>query len=261
MATTQHRYHVLDNFQAFLRFNDDVDAKTYTHADCPGICNPASQRNFPIIDTLLSIPFSLLHTMPRLASMFPISPYQQKLLQHGSEIIKLWWWDPTPGIIANSEKVAISKKRKLQSDAREPGPKPIARILTTFAQFVKSPTDTASTAQASKRTPQDMCAVKLPSSQKLFGTIPLVSLDRDELLFTSPDKGFAELARSMNTDNGLVASSQVTSASGETAGSEDLAQINDVEGFDIISWSETVVDCGPEPLPPLLALHSRGDPW
>ncbi len=220
----------------------------YTSADC-GIYNPTSRQNFPVIDTLLSIPFSLLYTLPRLASMLPISLYRQKLLTFGSEIIRLWWWDPTPKMIADPKKIAVSKKRKYQSDQREPGPKPIARIPTTFAQFIQPQMTTTSTVQSSKRIPQDVCAVKLPSGQTLFGTISLVSLDRDELLLTSADEGSAELTRSINANKGLVASSQVKCASGETAeGAEDLDETNDVDGFDVISWSEKVVNCGPEPL-------------
>lgn len=248
MPTTRHRYHVVREFRAFLRFKDDDDdiGVRYRSANCPGVYDSTSQQEFPVIDTLLSIPFSLLHTIPRLVSMFPISQYQQKLIQFGSEIIRLWWWNPTAKMIAESEKIAVCKKRKHQSDLRDPGPEPIARIPTTFSEFLGLQTTATSTTKSSKRISQN---VKLPT---LFGTIPLVSLDRDELLFTSADKGSAKLTRSFNGNKGLVATSQVTSASGETAeGAENLVETHKVDGFDIISWSENVVSCGPELLPPL----------
>ena len=39
----------------------------YVPADCPGIDSP-SRSPFPILKTLLFIPFSLLHNIPRLSS-------------------------------------------------------------------------------------------------------------------------------------------------------------------------------------------------
>jgi len=59
MATTQHRYHVVEEYWPFLRFKDnDKSGVKYFSADCSGIFGPGS-HHFPVIETLLSIPFFL----------------------------------------------------------------------------------------------------------------------------------------------------------------------------------------------------------
>ncbi|KAJ7276635.1 hypothetical protein C8J57DRAFT_1309898, partial [Mycena rebaudengoi] len=50
--------------------------------------------SWPVIPTLLSIPFALLHQVPRLASMAPLTAYQSNLLRVAQDIIRLWSWDP-----------------------------------------------------------------------------------------------------------------------------------------------------------------------
>lgn len=82
-----HRCHSL---QVLSR---DEEEKFYKISQCPGI---PSDDPFPIIRTLLSLPFSLLHTTPRLASMLPRTEYQHNVLTMGLAIIRLWFWDP-PG--------------------------------------------------------------------------------------------------------------------------------------------------------------------
>jgi hypothetical protein len=69
-----------------------------------GIDQPASQRNFPINNILLSIPFFLLHSLPRLAELSPTSTYQRQLVTMGMEIIELWW-DPIRDMILRSAEV------------------------------------------------------------------------------------------------------------------------------------------------------------
>jgi hypothetical protein len=61
---------------------------------CPGIGVPGVAAPFPVIHTLLSIPFALLHQVPRLASMSPLTVYQSNLLDMAQAIIRLWSWDP-----------------------------------------------------------------------------------------------------------------------------------------------------------------------
>jgi len=60
----------------------------YRPEDCPGV-EPYSAHQFPLINTLLSIPFSLLHTLPRLTSMAPSSKYHGDLVVMGREILSL----------------------------------------------------------------------------------------------------------------------------------------------------------------------------
>ncbi|KAJ7149000.1 hypothetical protein C8R43DRAFT_952242 [Mycena crocata] len=63
---------------------------------CPGI-NIAGVYNckpFPVIETLLSLPFALLHQVPRLSAIVPLSRYQSQVLELGLAIMKLWAFDP-----------------------------------------------------------------------------------------------------------------------------------------------------------------------
>jgi len=69
----------------------------YKPVDCPGV-EPYSSNQFPPINTLLSIPFSLLHNLPRLNSITSesSSKYHSDLVTMGQEIVSLWYWDPLP---------------------------------------------------------------------------------------------------------------------------------------------------------------------
>jgi len=92
----------------------------------PGIDNPTSQNQFPIINTLLSIPFSLLHTLPHLAGIVPISTHQQQLITMGAKITRLWWWDPSPDMIKNSWEICIQNVvAKQHDDTQKAKPDPI----------------------------------------------------------------------------------------------------------------------------------------
>jgi hypothetical protein len=196
-----HRYHAAGDLDAFLRKQDDVNHE-YANTDCPGIDNPASQEIFPIIHTLLSIPFSLLGNLPRLTGLLPISRYQQKLITMSSEIIRLWWWDPSPDMKENLREIHHTKIRQ-----PEPKPKPIHLISTTFSTAKPIVTYGTSTAHSSRCTPHhDARSVELPSGQILFDATPSVSLDRDGLLL-SP-------AADELTSKGPVTSWLVASASG-----------------------------------------------
>jgi hypothetical protein len=87
---TEHRWHS----RGSAVVNLDEERKYYAR-DCPGV-DPPSNNAFPIIRTLLSIPFSLLHTVPRLSAIVPPSRYQHELIAMGEEILFLWSWDPSP---------------------------------------------------------------------------------------------------------------------------------------------------------------------
>ena len=106
--------------------------------------DPTSSRPFPVIPTLLSIPFSLLHTTSRLAAVLPLSIYQTELLAMAIEIIRLWWWDPSPQML---EQCRITRSLNIaanrQNDGQSAKPPPIhdpLRTTTTFA--TKRPTIT-----------------------------------------------------------------------------------------------------------------------
>ena len=75
-----------------------MDDKFYYPSQCPGI---PSENPFPVLNTLLSLPFSLLHTVPRLAAMLPRTKYQNDVLRMGLTIIDLWFWDPPASLVAS----------------------------------------------------------------------------------------------------------------------------------------------------------------
>ena len=143
----RHRFHCDHTSAAFSR-NEGNDAnphwRIYHNTDCPGIDNPASLSNFPVIETLLSIPFSLLYNLPRLCGFLPGSDYQQQLILMSSEIKYLWFWDPSPSMIANS--IAIRTQNLAtgqQNDTRQVKPKSVddpSRNDTTFDHRPTSPT-------------------------------------------------------------------------------------------------------------------------
>jgi len=135
--TNSHRYHLSGiNPFAFVRKDGD-DFTIYKTSDCPGIDDPTSAQCFPVIPTLLSIPFSLLNTTPRLAALLPLSTYQTELLAMAFEIIRLWWWDPSPQMLEESRatrRLNIATDR--QNDGQSAKPLPIhdpSRTTTTFA--------------------------------------------------------------------------------------------------------------------------------
>jgi hypothetical protein len=119
---TQHRYHCATTYAPFSR-KEGRNFIFYYAKDCPGIYNPASQNHFPIIDTLLSIPFSLLHNLPRLSVISPFDIHQQQLIAMSSEILCLWWWDPSPEMIKQSLEIRNQNFAASQHN-NTPNPKP-----------------------------------------------------------------------------------------------------------------------------------------
>ena len=144
---TKHRFHYGGTTSALLREDQFNNFTTYRSTDCPGIDNLTSATPFPVIETLLSIPFSLLHTTPRLATLLPLSVYQKELLAMAVEIIHLWWWDPSPQMLEQSRKTRYSNLvTNNQNDNQNPKPLGIhdsSRTATTLA--TKRPTFTFGT--------------------------------------------------------------------------------------------------------------------
>ncbi|KAJ7709650.1 hypothetical protein B0H17DRAFT_232018 [Mycena rosella] len=87
-----HRLHSTGKFAA-IRYSDGSQIpQMYQAASMPG--DPDATDRFPIIKTLLSIPFSVLHNTSRLQSLFPKTLYQHALIEIANELIYLWSWDP-----------------------------------------------------------------------------------------------------------------------------------------------------------------------
>jgi len=118
MPFTEHRWH-----SRGAPFVNVVDGhrSVYDTSDCPGV-HPHSDNAFPSIRTLLSIPFSLLHTVPRLSAILPRSQYQHELISMAEEIIFLWSWDPSP---AEVELLTAGAAQDDSWTVRTPKPIPI----------------------------------------------------------------------------------------------------------------------------------------
>ncbi|KAJ7174394.1 hypothetical protein C8R46DRAFT_1214605 [Mycena filopes] len=78
-----------------LEFDDDAlyrqspDSMVYPPLACPGIGISTVKHTFPVMHTLLSLPFAVLHQMLRLTSMEPLTSYQSDVLRLAMEIARL----------------------------------------------------------------------------------------------------------------------------------------------------------------------------
>jgi hypothetical protein len=246
---TQHRYHCATTHAPFSR-KEGIDFDFYYAGDCPG--NPTSQTRFPIIDTLLSIPFSLLHNFPRLAAISPFDTHQQQLIAMGSEIMRLWWWDPSPARIKRSREIWNQNVAASQYNST-PNPKPhpihhLSRRSTTFS--MKQPTitfDVHTTNSLSHNLNQGKCAVEprlSPTPTYLdwlrYGEEGLTKEDLQHL-----DDSIAA---------GVTGSPMTSEAWTETEDSDNIINTTAIQdkstfcrlSLDIMSWSQKVVNSEPE---------------
>jgi hypothetical protein len=81
----------------------------------------------------------------------------------GTEIARLWWWDPSPNMIRNSEEIRLWNVAANQHDNTRMGP-----IVTS----------------SSHNHNQGMHTFELSSGQIVLGRTPPLSWDRGRLLFT-----------------------------------------------------------------------------
>lgn len=168
---TEHRWH--SRGSAFV---DMDEAKLYDARDCPGV-HPPSNNAFPAIRTLLSIPFSLLHALPRLSAIVPRSQYQHELIAMGEEIVFLWSWDPSPGEVAL---LPIRASRNNTRAVRSSQPIPIRdRNNVTFdtmrPHVTFGPATGVHRADHNVRSVPDGTAFELASGQVAISVIPLLS--------------------------------------------------------------------------------------
>ncbi len=242
----------------------------YDPQDCPGIY-PTSQNTFPIVDTLLSIPFSLLHNLPRLVGIVPLSVYQQQLVTMGLEIVNLWWWDPPLELIKKSEGIRLQKNAQNQyNGTRSAKPYPIHHESRNNTRFVTKQFIITYNRKQDERT------FELPSGQILLGTIPSsLSWDGDGPLLTPGHEGFVETKDVQRADKGIVTGAVSLPVTFEawdvqtiegTETSDDIDAMEDVEekpptglsSSDVLSWYEQVAESAPEPLPLIPGSFERG---
>ncbi|KAI0297762.1 hypothetical protein BC826DRAFT_154195 [Russula brevipes] len=223
MPFTEHRWH--SRGSPFVNIDN---ARVYYPRDCPGV-RPPSGNAFPTIRTLLSIPFSLLHTLPRLASIVPRSQYQHELILMGEKIIFLWSWDPSP---ADVEVLKLRAARNNFPTVRAPQPIPIQdRQHITFDVmrfYVASIPDPVTSAHSARSVP-DGATFELASGQVGISVTPHLSWGKGAGLHLSDD-GFSETI------------SVSSNASREWQDPEEKTCDQCWSPSDIIDWSNTVID-------------------
>jgi hypothetical protein len=195
--------------------------------------------------------------------------YQQQLITMGAEISRLWWWDPSPDMIEQSEEIRLQKNLPNWDDVtRNPQPYPIghqSRDDTTFATKQPIVTYGTPTTHSSSCNPnQDVRTFELPSGQIVLGTTPCFSWDGDGLLLTAGNEGLTETGDVQRADKSIVTGVTsllaVSKAWGAltvngTEDSDNIDAIEDVEetpptcstSSDIVSWYEKVAESAPEP--------------
>ena len=268
-VNAEHRWHAAPSLQICIRL-ENGGATSFYPQDCPGIDNPYSQNHFPIIDTLLSIPFSLIHNLPRLGGIVPLSLYQQQLITMGHEIIRLWWWDPSPDEIKEYEGIANQ-----HDGPRSIPPLPIHHPSRSGTKFSLNQIVTPHGTQTTRSFNRGLRTFEPPSGQISLGATPSFSRDGDELLLADEDEGLAEMGDVVHADKGIVTRAMslpvmyggwdIQSIEG-TETSNDINTIKDVDeqpptglsSPDVSSWNEQVVEFTPEPLPLIPGSFERG---
>ena len=100
---TLHRWHASEICQGTFTRTDVVFRKD----QCPGI-DPPHANSFPVILTLLSIPFSVLFNLPRLSGLTS-NHFRRDLANMALEIVSLWAWDPMP--VVETPKTSIKRSQ------------------------------------------------------------------------------------------------------------------------------------------------------
>jgi hypothetical protein len=111
---TPHRWHASELFRGTFTRTDVVFRKD----QCPGI-DPPHANPFPVILTLLSIPFSVLYNLPRLSGLVTSSPFRCDLANMALEIVSLWAWDPAPVPVKTSRSIKRSRRQNQSFIPRE----------------------------------------------------------------------------------------------------------------------------------------------
>jgi hypothetical protein len=129
---------------------------------------------------MLSIPFSLLHNLPRLSGLVNSSDYQSHLIAMSTEITTLWAWDPD----APSSNTSV-----VASNQRKPRPRPIhddSRQNVTFANM--RPSRVAQNSQlvgTTTNSAQFSCISQADTGAYTIGIRPVVHFE-DGILKTVP---------------------------------------------------------------------------
>jgi len=228
MPFTEHRWH--SRGSPFINVDNE---RAYYARDCPGV-RPPSGNACPTIRTLLSIPFSLLHTLPRLVAIVPRSQYQHELILMGEKIVFLWSWDPSPAevevlmlrtaqnnfpMVRAHQPISIQDRQHVTFDA----------MRFNVASIPDFPVTSTHCAAHSARSVPDGATFELASGQVGVSVTPHLSWGKGAGLHLSDD-GFSETT------------SVSSNASREWHDPEEKTCDQCWSPSDIIDWSNTVID-------------------
>jgi hypothetical protein len=241
---TEHRWH--SRGSAFVNLDEE---RTYSARDCPGV-HPPSNNAFPTIRTLLSIPFSLLHTVPRLSAIVPRGRYQHELIAMGEEILFLWSWDPSP---VELELLTIRAARNNSRTSRTPQPIPIRdRQNVTFdamrPHVTFGPATGVHRADHSARSVPDGTTFELASGQVAISVIPHLSWlqlsDEDgeqlDMNYKETDLTHETIATSLEGFSETISVS--SNESREWQDPEEKTRDQCWSPSDIVGWSNMIID-------------------
>ena len=132
------------------------------------------------MDTLLSIPFSILFNIPRLAGLITKNTFQLDLLRMAVEVQSLWAWEPE---ISQNTPTTVSHMQ------RSPMPRPIydASRNATFANMRLALAPNATPISADPASSGSRCIVLADSGAYLIGIPPKVQLQGGTLTTVPPD--------------------------------------------------------------------------
>jgi hypothetical protein len=130
------------------------------------------------VNTLLSIPFSILFNVPRLAGLITSTNFRLDLLGMAVEIQSLWAWDPE---ISTNTPISVSNTQ------RSP-PRPIydASRDTTFAG-IRPLAPNAALISAEPASSSSRCVVQADSGAYVVGSSPQVRFQDGALTTVPPD--------------------------------------------------------------------------
>ena len=243
MPFTEHRWHSC----GLVVVNLDEE-KMYYARDCPGVY-PPSDNTFPTIRTLLSIPFSLLHTVPRLSAIVPRSQHQHELITMAEEILFLWSWVPSP---VEVELLTIRAAQNNSLTVRTPRPIPIRdRQNVTFdamrPHITFGPATSVHRADHSARSVPDGATFELASGQVAISATPLLSWGSGAGLQLSDgdgeqlDMNYEETDLTRETTlEGL--SETISNESREWQDPEEKTRDQGWSPSDIVDWSSMIID-------------------
>jgi hypothetical protein len=218
-----------------------------------------------LFELCFSIPFSLLHTVPRLSAMFPRSPYQHELITMGEEILFLWSWDPSPGEV---ELLNIPAAQNNSRTARTPQPRPIRdRQNVTFdamrPHVTFGPATGVHRADHSARSVPDGAIFELASGQVAISGIPHFSWGSSAGLQLSDrdteqlDMNYKETDLTHETITTFLEgfSETISVSSNESREWQDPEEKTRDQCWspsDIVDWSNMIVDENEKKVPSLI---------